>query len=59
VETDKVKENVSADKPVLLCGMHPHEEKLGLIDIKFKRHKYFERMLKSNDQLVFSAGWRK
>jgi ribosome biogenesis protein BMS1 len=38
--------------------MH-HEESVGLMRLRIKRHRWYKRILKANDPLVFSIGWRR
>ena len=45
--------------PLLLGGILPHEEGLSLLRMRIKKHRWFPRLLKCNDPLVFSVGWRR
>ena len=45
--------------PVVL-GVHGQgEEQHGLLQVRMKRHRFFPKILKTNDQLVISMGWRR
>lgn len=45
--------------PLILGGLAPQETNLGLIRCRFKKHRWHKRILKCNDPLVFSIGWRR
>jgi ribosome biogenesis protein BMS1 len=45
--------------PLVLGGLTPQETNLGLIRCRFKKHRWHKRILKCNDPLVFSMGWRR
>lgn len=45
--------------PLVVGGLLPNETQLGLIQLRFKRHRWSKKILKSNDPLVFSLGWRR
>ncbi|KAG2495424.1 hypothetical protein HYH03_006371 [Edaphochlamys debaryana] len=46
-------------RPLLLGGLGQGEEKLGMLRLRLKRHRWFPKLLKSRDPLVFSVGWRR
>ena len=48
-----------SELPVILGGLMPHETKLGFVTARVKRHRWHGKILKSNDPLVFSIGWRR
>ena len=48
-----------AKRPVLLGGLLPHEHQMGFMQIRFKRHRWHKRVLKTHDPLIFSVGWRR
>jgi len=45
--------------PLLLGGVLSHEHGLTLLRCRLKKHRWFPRLLKSHDPLVFSLGWRR
>lgn len=45
--------------PVIICQLSSIEDKLGLMKLKVIRNRFYERLLKSRDPLVFSVGWRR
>ena len=52
-------ERRAVDAPILLGGLKPEEETLGFIKTRVKKHRWHKKILKSNDPLVFSLGWRR
>jgi len=46
-------------KPVILGGLLPQECNMGYIRCRFKKHRWHKKILKCNDPLVFSVGWRR
>ena len=45
--------------PMLMGGLLPHETMLGYTRMRFKKHRWHTRLLKSHDPLVLSVGWRR
>ena len=52
-------QNFSLSHPLVLGGLLPSEQNLGFVHIRFQRHRWSPKILKSNDPLVFSVGWRR
>ncbi|KAJ0400739.1 hypothetical protein P43SY_005460 [Pythium insidiosum] len=45
--------------PVVVGGLPNVEQSLGLVRMRFKKHRWHKKILKTNDPLVFSIGWRR
>jgi len=45
--------------PLVLGGLTPQETNLGYTRCRFKKHRWHKKILKCNDPLVFSVGWRR
>ncbi|KAE9361368.1 Ribosome biogenesis protein [Phytophthora fragariae] len=45
--------------PIVVGGLPNMEDTLGLVRMRFKKHRWHKKILKTNDPLVFSIGWRR
>lgn len=45
--------------PVLIGGLAPTECRFGILQVRIKRHRWHKKILKTNDPLIFSLGWRR
>jgi ribosome biogenesis protein BMS1 len=52
-------ENFDPVYPVLIGGLLSHEERFGFSNVNIKRHRWHKKILKTNDPLVISLGWRR
>lgn len=52
-------ENFDPRVPVIIGGLLPTELKFGIISARVRRHRWHKKILKTNDPLVLSLGWRR
>ena len=51
--------NYNPEQPLVIGGLTPQETNLGFVRCRFKKHRWHRKILKCNDPLVFSIGWRR
>lgn len=52
-------EKFDARFPLLIGGLQPTEQRMGFVQVRIKRHRWHKKILKTNDPLIFSLGWRR
>jgi ribosome biogenesis protein BMS1 len=45
--------------PLIIGGITATEDRFGFIQVRIKRHRWHKKILKANDPLIFSLGWRR
>lgn len=51
--------NFDPNYPIIVGGILPTEEATGFIQVRIKKHRWHAKILKTNDPLIFSLGWRR
>lgn len=51
--------NFDLEYPIIIGSLLPQEMQFGFIQCRIKKHRWYKRLLKFNDPLVISSGWRR
>lgn len=52
-------ENFNPLYPVILGGLLPTEMSFGMLSVRIRKHRWHKKILKSNDPIILSLGWRR
>ncbi|XP_028287670.1 LOW QUALITY PROTEIN: ribosome biogenesis protein BMS1 homolog [Parambassis ranga] len=51
--------NFDPHYPIILGGLGSNEGNLGYLQMRLKKHRWYERILKTRDPIILSLGWRR
>lgn len=51
--------NFDPTYPLLIGALNMGEENIGYVNVKIKKHRWFNKILKTNDPIILSLGWRR
>lgn len=52
-------ENFNPVYPVVIGGLLANEMDFGMLNVRIRKHRWHKKILKSNDPLILSLGWRR
>lgn len=51
--------NFDSSYPILIGALNMAEQNIGYVSCKVKKHRWYKKILKTNDPLIISLGWRR
>lgn len=51
--------NFDPSYPLLIGALNMAEQNIGFVSCKVKKHRWYKKILKTNDPLIISLGWRR
>ncbi|GBP54087.1 Ribosome biogenesis protein bms1 [Eumeta japonica] len=51
--------NFDPSYPILIGALNMSEQNIGFVSCKVKKHRWYKKILKTNDPLIISLGWRR
>lgn len=51
--------NFDSSYPILIGSLNMAEQNIGFVSCKVKKHRWYKKILKTNDPLIISMGWRR
>ena len=52
-------DNLQPEYPIVLGGLLATELRFGIMNVRIRRHRWHKKILKSQDPLILSLGWRR
>lgn len=52
-------DNLQPEYPIVIGGLLSTESRFGVMNVRIRRHRWHKKILKSQDPLILSLGWRR